>query len=46
MKKTILLEVYIDENMEDAVDCMNEVVEWAKGHEYCLDGTVEIKVVE
>lgn len=46
MKKYLTLEVLIDEKMEDAKQCAEEVIYTATGHEYCCDRTVEIKVIE
>lgn len=46
MKKYLTLEVFIDETMEDAKECAEEVINEATGHYYCCDGTVKINVVE
>lgn len=46
MKKYLTIEVWVDDTIEDYKECVDEVIESAKGHEYCCDGTVDIKVIE
>lgn len=46
MKKYLILEVLIDEKMEDAKECAEEVIDHTLNHEFCLDGTVDIKILE
>ena len=46
MKKYLTLEVLVDEAMEDAKECAEEVINEATGHYYCCDGTVKINIVE
>lgn len=46
MKKYLTLEVLIDEKMEDAKECAEEVIADATGHYFCCDGTVQINVIE
>lgn len=45
MRKLLTLEVWVDETIEDAEKCAKEIVQQAQGHEYCCDGTVEVKEV-
>lgn len=46
MKKYLTVEVLIDETMDDAKECAGEVIMSALGHEYCCDGTVDIRIVD
>lgn len=46
MKKYLTLEVWIDEEMDDYKECVEDVLGDAMGHEYCCDGTVRINIVE
>lgn len=46
MKKYLTLEVLIDDTIEDCEQCADEVIETMLGHEYCCDGTVEIKAIK
>ena len=40
------LEIWTDELTSDSEECAVDVIEFARGHEFCLDGTVKIKVCE
>lgn len=46
MKKYVTLELLIDESVEDAKECAEEVIAEALGHHYCCDGTVSINVIQ
>lgn len=46
MKKYLTIEVLIDEKMDDAKECADEVISSALGHYYCCDGTVDIKIID
>ena len=46
LKKYLTLEVWIDEEMDDYKECVEDVLGDAMGHEYCCDGTVRINIVE
>lgn len=42
MKYYKTLTIEIDENIEDAIECAEEVIEEIAGHYFCLDGTVKV----
>ena len=46
MKKYVTLELLIDETVEDAKECAEEIIADALGHHYCCDGTVNINVIQ
>jgi len=46
MKKAVTLEIWVDETLEDANECVKEVVNSANEHYYISDGSIEIKVVK
>ena len=46
MKKAVTLEIWVDNSLSNGEECVEEVIQEAMSHYYCLDGTIEIKVVE
>lgn len=46
MKKFVTLELLIDETIEDAPECAEEIIEEVLGHHYCCDGTVKVNIIE
>ena len=46
MKKAITLEIWVDESLEDAKDCVNDVYNDMCTSEYLSDGSIQVKIVE
>jgi len=46
MKKVVTLEIWVDEKLSDAKECVNSVYNHMLAHEYLSDGSVEIKVID
>lgn len=46
MKRYVTVEIWVDDELEDCKQCADEVIDSIKGHEYCCDGTIKIKVFE
>lgn len=46
MKKVATIEILVDENLQDAKECVNEVYNHMINHEFIDDGSVMIKVIE
>jgi len=46
MKKSITLEIWVDESLEDAKECVNEVYSEMCNHYYLSDGSIEVKVIK
>lgn len=46
MKKYLTIEVLINELTSDSKSCAQQVLITALQHEYCCDGTVDIKIID
>ena len=46
MKKAVTLEIWVDDTISNSKECVEEVIQEAMSHYYCLDGTIDIKIVE
>jgi len=46
LRQIATLEVWIDDKVDDADLCAIDVIDNAKAHEWCLDGTVHLRVVK
>jgi hypothetical protein len=46
MKKVVTLEIWVDETLSDAEECVNEVYNDMMAHYFISDGSVDIKVID
>ncbi|GCD12884.1 hypothetical protein [Clostridium tagluense] len=46
MKKALTLEIWVDETLEEAKECVNEVYNNMLAHEYIDDGSIKIREVK